>query len=65
MVLRPYCPASGVRDEKAKKPPIRLDAVARENERAVVDLIRRWQALPVERRTGFLRKRVGVRRSAL
>lgn len=41
----------------------RLAAVARENERAVRDLIRRWQALAPARRTNFLRKRIGYRRS--
>ncbi len=42
-----------------------LDAVRRENERAVRDLIRRWQALPPSRRTNFLRKRVAPGRSTL
>ena len=45
-----------------KKPPsrkVRLAAVARENERAEREMIRRWQALPPEKRTHFLRKRVG------
>ena len=49
------------------KPPRRraaLRAVKAENERALLDLIRRWQALPPERRTHFLRKRVGLRGSA-
>jgi len=39
--------------------------VARESERASRDLIRRWQALPPSRRTNFLRKRVGIGRTAL
>ena len=43
----------------------KLDALARENERAVLELIRRWQRLPPERRTNFLRKRVGPGASAL
>jgi hypothetical protein len=34
-----------------------LDAVRREAERARRDLIRRWQALPPEKRTNFLRTR--------
>jgi hypothetical protein len=42
-----------------------LDAVARESERALRDMIRRWQALPPARRTNFLRKRIGRRGSAL
>ena len=44
---------------------VALDAVARENERAVRDMIRRRLALPPERRTNFLRKRVGIGRTAL
>jgi hypothetical protein len=43
----------------------RRDALARENERAIDEMIRRWQALPPERRTHFLRKRLGVGQSAL
>jgi hypothetical protein len=35
-----------------------LDALAKENERALVDLIRRRLALPVEKRLNFLRVRV-------
>jgi hypothetical protein len=42
----------------------RLAALAREDERAVRDMIRRWQALPPERRTHFLRKRIAWRMSA-
>lgn len=42
----------------------RLDALAKESDRAERDMIRRWQALPPERRTNFLRKRVGLRASA-
>ena len=50
-----------------RKPPQRraaLKALKAENERNLLDLIRRWQALPPERRTHFLRKRVGLRGSA-
>jgi hypothetical protein len=55
-----------VKRKHAKPAPgRRRDALARENERATEDMIRRWQALPPERRTHFLRKRVGVGRSAL
>jgi hypothetical protein len=43
----------------------RRDALARENERAIDEMIRRWLAMPPERRTHFLRKRIGVGRSAL
>ena len=43
----------------------KLAAVKKESERALVDLIRRWQALPPNRRTNFLRKRVGSGGSAL
>jgi hypothetical protein len=49
------------------KPPRRrtaLKALKAENERALIELIRRWQAMPPERRTHFLRKRVGLRGSA-
>jgi hypothetical protein len=49
------------------KPPSRraaLKALKAENERAVLGMIRRWQALPPERRTHFLRKRIGLRGSA-
>jgi len=43
----------------------RLEAVRAESDRALADLIRRWQALPPEKRTHFLRKRVGFRATAL
>jgi hypothetical protein len=39
--------------------------VAKESERNLRDLIRRWQALPPARRTNFLRKRLGPGKSAL
>jgi hypothetical protein len=51
--------------KKRKPRPGKLAALARENERAVEEMIRRWQALPPHRRTNFLRKRVGLRMSAL
>lgn len=41
-----------------------LKALKAESERALVDMIRRWQALPPDKRTQFLRKRVGPRASA-
>ncbi len=37
----------------------KLGALRGENERAVREKIRRWQALPAEKRTNFLRVRVG------
>jgi hypothetical protein len=40
-----------------------LRALKAESERALVEMIRRWQALPPEKRTHFLRKRVGPRAS--
>jgi hypothetical protein len=39
--------------------------VARESDRAMRELIRKWQALPMEKRMNFLRKRIGPGRSAL
>ena len=42
-----------------------LAALRLESERAERDLIRRWQALPPEKRTNFLRKKVGLRASVL
>jgi hypothetical protein len=43
----------------------KLSALARESERNLRDMIRRWQALPPARRTNFLRKRAGFRGSTL
>jgi hypothetical protein len=42
----------------------RLAAVARESDRALRELIRRRLALPPERRTHFLRKRISMGRTA-
>jgi hypothetical protein len=39
----------------------RLKALKAESDLALLDMIRRWQAMPPERRTNFLRKRVGFR----
>jgi hypothetical protein len=39
--------------------------LARASERGLLEMIRRWQALPPSRRTHFLRKRVGFRMTAL
>jgi hypothetical protein len=43
----------------------KLEALAKESELALRDQIRRLQALPPERRTNFLRVRLGFRMSAL
>ena len=43
----------------------RLDALTREREGHLRELIERWQRLPPERRTNFLRKRIAPDRSAL
>jgi hypothetical protein len=51
--------------KKSRNRQARLIAVARESERALRDLIRRRLALPPERRTNFLRKRVSIGRTAL
>ncbi|MCH8991376.1 MAG: hypothetical protein IIA44_06440 [Acidobacteria bacterium] len=51
--------------KKPRNRRAKLAAVARENERGVIEMIRRRLALPPERRTNFLRKRVSVGRSAL
>ena len=53
---------------RVKKPNARRKALAalrRESDRALVDLIRRRLALPVEKRMNFLRARVSFRGSAL
>lgn len=46
---------------KAKKRTVarkaKLDALARESDRALDELIARWRALPPARRTNFLRTR--------
>jgi hypothetical protein len=51
-----------------KKPPsrrARLAAVARESRPNLVELVRRWQALPPSKRTHFLRTRVSWRGTSL
>lgn len=50
---------------EAPKPPRTQSALARESERALVQQIRRLQALPPERRTNFLRVRLPNGGSAL
>ena len=42
-----------------------LDALKSESERNLIDQIRRNLARPVDQRTNFLRKRIGLRGSAL
>jgi hypothetical protein len=54
-----------MRKHATPAPKPRRDALARENERLIDEMIRRWQALPPGRRTHFLRKRIGVGRTAL
>lgn len=51
---------------KRKRPSLRqrLNALAREADRAEGEMIRRWQALAPEKRTHFLRRRVGLRAGA-
>jgi len=43
----------------------KLAALKKESELVSIDQIRRWQALPPDRRTNFLRRRVGFRMSCL
>ncbi|MFN0168027.1 MAG: hypothetical protein ACKV22_16505 [Bryobacteraceae bacterium] len=43
----------------------KLEALRQESERALVEQIRRALALPPDRRTNFLRKRIGFRMSCL
>lgn len=50
---------------RRRKREKQLDALTKESERALRELIRRWQALPPERRTHFLRKRLAFRMTAL
>ena len=44
---------------------VRLEALKKESDLALRDQIRRLLALPPERRTNFLRKRIGFRVSCL
>jgi hypothetical protein len=43
----------------------KLEALTKESDLALRDQIRRWQALPPDRRTHFLRKRIAYRMSCL
>jgi hypothetical protein len=53
------------RVKKRRNRRAQLRALAAENERTILELIRRRLALPAERRTNFLRKRLGPGRTAL
>jgi hypothetical protein len=44
---------------------MKLEALKKESDLALRDQIRRWQALPPDRRTHFLRKRIAYRMSCL
>lgn len=44
---------------------VRLEALKKESDLAERELIRRLLALPPEKRTNFLRKRVGIRMTCL
>jgi hypothetical protein len=48
-----------------KKSRPKKSVLARESERALVEQIRRLRALPPEKRTNFLRVRVGIGRTAV
>ena len=51
---------------KRRKPRMtRSEALRLESERALIEQIRRNLALPMEKRTNFLRKRIGFRASCL
>jgi len=58
-----------VQEMRLAKPRVtrkaRLAALKKETERAEIDQIRRLLALPPEKRTHFLRKRIGYRMSCL
>lgn len=43
----------------------KLAALKKESELVLIDQIRRWQALPPDRRTNFLRRRIGFQMSCL
>jgi hypothetical protein len=59
----------GILEKTLKKPRItrkaRLAALKRESDLALCDQIRKLLALPLDKRTNFLRKRVGIRMSCL
>lgn len=51
--------------EKRVTRKAKLEALKKESDLALRDQIRRWQALPPDRRTHFLRKRIAYRMSCL
>src|SRR5947209_236845 len=51
--------------KKLKAIAAKLDGLKKESDLALRDQIRRLLALPMERRTHFLRKRVGIRMSCI
>jgi hypothetical protein len=54
-----------VKKPKPTKRQQQLDALARESDRVERERIRRLLALPPGKRTNFLRKRIGLKGSAL
>ncbi|HLY18592.1 MAG TPA: hypothetical protein VKR61_15275 [Bryobacteraceae bacterium] len=51
--------------KKKKRRMSKHEALERESERALIEQIRRHLALPMDKRTHFLRKRVGYQASCL
>jgi hypothetical protein len=44
---------------------MKLEALKKESELSDRDMIRRWQSVPPEKRTHFLRVRIGIRSSCI
>ena len=53
-----------MKDKKLSRKKV-LQAIKKESEAADLAMIRRWQALPMDRRTNFLLKKIGPTRYAL
>jgi len=51
--------------KRRKRRMTKSEALKLESERALIEQIRRNLALPMEKRTNFLRKRIGFRASCL